>query len=183
LRCNFLGEEFLMGDLLYNFTEWLRTTQLVELALWIGTTKANAALVSFFWAIPIIQVFHLAALSVATGAILMVSLRVYNFAGTGISFADTYRRYVGWIWWALLTLVVTGLLMIIAEPVRELINPLFWIKMVLAVVLGFSILAYLKTVAKNDAGVAPSGRGMAILVVVIWIAMIFCGRWIAYAPV
>lgn len=172
-----------MGDLLYNFTEWLRTTQLVELALWIGTTKANALLVNSFWAIPIIQVIHIAALSVATGSILMTNLRVYNMAGSGVSFADTHRRYAPWIWYALLTLVVTGFLMIIAEPVRELVNPIFWIKMVAAVFLGFSILAYLKTVAKNDAGVAPSGRALAIFIVVIWILMIFCGRWIAYAPV
>lgn len=172
-----------MGDLLYNFTEWLRTTQLVELALWIGTTKANAALVSSFWAIPIIQVFHILGLSMATGAILLTHLKVYNMAGTGISFAETHRRYAPWIRWSIVVLVISGFLMIIAEPVRELVNPIFWIKMVLFVVLGTSILAYLKTVAKNDAGVAPSGKGMAIFIVVIWIAMIFCGRWIAYAPV
>lgn len=172
-----------MGDLLYNFTEWLRTTQLVELALWIGTTQANAWLVNHFWAIPIIQVFHISALSAATGAILMTNLRLFNSAGAGVSFADTHRRYAPWIWWSLVVLVVSGLLMIIAEPVRELVNPIFWIKMVLAVVLGVSIVTYLKTVARNDAGVAPSGKGIAILIVVVWIAMIFCGRWIAYAPV
>jgi hypothetical protein len=172
-----------MGDLTYNLAEWLRTTQLVELALWIGTTKANAALVSQFWAIPIIQVIHIIALSMATGSILMIHAKVYNMAGTGISFADTQKRYSKVIWYSLLTLALTGLLMIVAEPVRELINPVFWLKMIVVVLTILLIQAYLKGLARNDNGVPASGRGVAILISVCWIIMIFCGRWIAYTPV
>lgn len=172
-----------MGDLSYNLAEWLRTTQLVELALWIGTTKANAALVSQFWAIPVIQVVHIIALSLATGSILMVHAKVYNAAGKGISFADTQARYSKVIWYCLLTLLASGLLMIVAEPVRELINPVFWLKMIVLVLVVLLIQGYLKGLARNDNGVPASGRGVAVVITVCWILMIFCGRWIAYTAV
>lgn len=172
-----------MGDLTYNLAEWLRTTQLVELALWIGTTKFNAILVNQFWAIPVIQVIHIIALSMATGSILMIHAKVYNLAGTGISFADTQKRYAKVIWYSLLVLVLSGLLMIIAEPVRELINPVFWLKMIVVILTIVLLQAYLKGLARNDTGVPVSGRGVAIVISVFWIVMIFCGRWIAYTPV
>jgi putative copper export protein len=172
-----------MGDLTYNLAEWLRTTQLVELALWIGTTKFNALIVNEFWAIPVIQVVHIIALSMATGSILMVNLKVYNAAGNGVSFEDTRRRFAPWIWYSLLTLLCTGLLMIIAEPVRELINPAFWLKMITLVITSLLILNYLKGLGRNAEGVPASGRGIAIVIVLCWILMIFCGRLIAYTPV
>ena len=58
-----------MGDMLYNFTEWLRSTQLTELSLWIADTGLSNLIVTNFWAIPIIQVFHILSLAAAFGAV------------------------------------------------------------------------------------------------------------------
>ena len=52
-----------MGDLLYNFTEWLRSTQLTELALWISDSGLTLWIVSNFWILPVIQVLSLIHIS------------------------------------------------------------------------------------------------------------------------
>jgi len=174
-----------MGDFLYNFTEWLRTTQLVELALWISDTGLSMWIVTHFWAIPIIQVFHILAISASFASVLMINARMFGIAGSS-SMAETSRRYTRALWWALVVLVVTGFLMIMGEPVRELINPIFWIKMGL-VVFGILITIWFhKGVIKHVAAgrdIVGTDKATALFLVVLWCVIMLCGRWIAYAPV
>lgn len=175
-----------MMDMLYQFTEWLRTTPLVELSLWISDTWLCQWIGSNFWAIPILQVFHILSIAAAFGAIVMINLRIFSLAGTDRSFAETERRYVRWIWWALLVLLISGLGMIIGEPIRELINPIFWIKMVLVIFAIFVSLAFHGRAMKRLAGGAAVSGGTkvaALFIIVLWCVIMLCGRWIAYAPV
>jgi len=174
-----------MGDMLFNLTEWIRTTQLVELALWISDTGLSGWIVTHFWAIPIIQVFHILAIAASFASILMINARMFNIAGSS-SMAETSRRYIRVLWWSLVVLIITGIGMIIGEPVRELINPIFWIKMVL-VVFGILITIWFhKGVLKHVAAgrdIVATDKTTAVFLVILWMVIMTCGRWIAYAPV
>jgi hypothetical protein len=175
-----------MGDLLYSFTEWLRSTWLTEFSLWLSDTSWSQWLDTHFWAIPILQCIHILAIGAAFGAIVMVNLRIYKLAETDRTFAETGHRYVRWIWWSLLVLLITGIGMTIAEPIRELINPVFWIKMPLVVVAVLVSLAFHGRVLRRLAAGATPGAGTkltAILIIILWCVIMLCGRWIAYAPV
>ena len=175
-----------MSDLLFNFTEWLRTTPLIDLAFWIGDTPLSLWIVTHFWAIPILQCFHILAIAAAFGAIIMVNLRIFNLAGVDRTMAETERRYIRWIWWSLLVLVLSGIGMIVGEPIRELINPIFWIKMVLVVVAILVSLAFHGRVMRRlSAGGTVTGgiKAGALFIIILWCVIMLCGRWIAYAPV
>ena len=175
-----------MGDLLFSFTEWLRSTPLTELALWIGETSLSLWLVERFWSIPIVQVIHILAIAASFGAVLMINLRIFGLAGTERTMAETERRYTRWIWWSLVVLALSGLVLIIAEPIRELINPIFWIKMGLVIVaVATSIWFHGKVMRRLAGGGAVTGgiKAGAIFIIVLWCVIILCGRWIAYAPV
>ena len=181
-----IGEAFLRGELLYSFTEWLRSTPLTEFSLWISETSLSLWIASHFWAIPIIQVFHILALAAGFGAVLMVALRIFGFAGTDRTMAETERRYIGWIWGALLVLLLSGLGLIIGEPVRELINPIFWIKMGLVIVAILASLWFHRKVVRRLAGgeaVTAGIKAGAVFIIILWCVIMLCGRWIAYAPV
>jgi len=179
------GEDCLMDDLLFQFTEWLRSTWLTNLALWIDETSAREWIVTHFWAIPIIQCIHILAIAASFASILMINARMFNVAGSS-SMADTANRYIRVLWWALLVLILSGLAMIIGEPVRELINPYFWIKMGLVV---FGILVSIwfhKGVLKHVAAgrdIVASDKATAVFLVILWMMIMYCGRFIAYAPV
>jgi len=175
-----------MGDLLFEFTEWLRSTQLTELSLAIGETPFSLWLQTNFWAIPIIQVIHILSIAAGFGAVLMVTLRLFERAGTDRTIAETERRYIRWIWGALVFLVMSGLLLIIAEPIRELINPIFWIKVGLIVTVIVVSLAFHGRVMRRLAtGGAVTGwiKLSSVLIIILWCATMLAGRWIAYAPV
>lgn len=175
-----------MGDLLFSFTEWLRSTQLTELSLDISETSLSLWLQTNFWAIPIIQVVHILALAAGFGAVLMVTLRLFGVAGTDRTIAETERRYIRWIWWALVVLAISGLGLIIAEPIRELINPIFWIKVALVItVVTVSLLFHGRVMRRLSTGgeVTAGIRVASVLIIILWCVTMLAGRWIAYAPV
>ena len=174
-----------MGDLLYSFTEWLRTTQLVELALWLSETSLSNWIVTNFWTIPIIQVFHILAISASFASVLMINARMFGIAGSS-SMADTANRYIRVLWWALAVLVITGFLMIVGEPVRELINPIFWIKMGLVVLGVLAAIWFHRGVLRHVAGgreIVAADKATGVFLILLWMVIMLCGRWIAYAPV
>lgn len=178
-----------MGDLLYDFTEWLRGTFLVDLSLWISDTALSDWIVTRFWMIPIFQVIHILAIAAAFGAALMMSLRIMNLAGGALSVPETGRRYFPWLWWGLVALVISGLFMIAGEPVRELINPIFWMKMFGIVLLIGLTIAFQRSVVRQAEAVGTAWRASgglqasAFLLLVLWCLIMAGGRWIAYAPV
>jgi len=178
-----------MGDLLYAITEWLRTTQLVELSIWISNTPMSLAIQTHFWAIPTIQTFHIMALAGLFGSALLMNLRIVGLSGGTSTLPQTIGRYVPWIWWGLLVLLITGFLLMVGEPVRELINPIFWIKMILVIIAALSNLWFQARVRRKSAawdsgtGGRIAIRSAAVALILLWCAIMVAGRWIAYAPV
>src|SRR6187402_3520862 len=142
------GEESsLMGDLLFNFTEWLRNTWLNELALSISESAPTIWIGEHFYAIPIFQVIHILAISASFASVLMMNARMLNLAGHG-TLQETTARYLSVIWWSLAVLILSGALMIIGEPIRELINAVFWVKMILFVTALLFTIWFHKSMAK-----------------------------------
>ena len=92
----------------------------LPLSVWIG---------SHFFAIPVLQTLHILAIAAAFGSVLMINFRILKLSGDDRPLEQTASRYVPWIWASLAVLLVSGLALIVGEPVRELINPIFWIKM------------------------------------------------------
>ena len=61
-----------------------------------------------FWAIPIIQVIHILAISASFASILMINARMFGIAGSS-TMAETASRYIRVLWWALVVLVLSGI--------------------------------------------------------------------------
>ena len=174
-----------MGDLLFNFTEWLRNTWLNELALTISESAPTIWIGEHFWAIPIFQVIHILAIAASFASILMINARMFNIAGSS-TMADTANRYIRVLWWALVVLILSGIAMIIGEPVRELINPIFWIKMALVIFGVLIAIWFHKGVLKHVAAgrdIVATDKATGAFLVMLWCVIMLCGRWIAYAPV
>jgi hypothetical protein len=86
----------------------------------------------------------------------------------------------------LAALLVTGALMVIGEPVRELVTVSFWLKMSLIVVGTVIAAIFLRTLRKHEQGWEDtitkrlSIKLMAIFTFLIWLAIVVLGRMIAY---
>lgn len=180
-----------MGDLLYSITEWLRATPLSDFALDMSESPLTLWIVTHFWAIPILQVTHILGIAGSFSAVLMLNLRVFNLAGHA-TLAETSRRYTRVLWWSLCVVILSGGLMLFGDTVRNLLNSIFWIKMVLVVIGILSAIAFAWSLRRQLAAGGGGGGGevvgggtkaAALFLVILWCVIMLCGRWIAYAPV
>ncbi|GGD47458.1 hypothetical protein GRI62_08690 [Erythrobacter arachoides] len=178
-----------MGDFFFEWTEWLRNTFLLDWAFWMQETGISRVMVENFWGVPLAQVMHILSIALGFGATLMLTLRINDLAGGTRTVPQVSARYLPWIWWALVFIAVSGVLMLFAEPVRNMINAIFWFKMIsLALLLAVTIIFQRGVRAQAHAG-GPQWRANALVrttswvVVVLWCLVMVGGRWIAYAPV
>jgi hypothetical protein len=179
--------EFL-ANWLFAFTEWLRTTWMNDFAIWLSNTRFSLFFSEHWYMIPGLQTIHIISIAMGFVSVLMISFRILGFSGKSLTVNRTVERYLPWIWWALGGLVFSGAFLVISEPIRDLVNPIFWPKMVgvltvFAVSLWFARTAWLST-GKWETGETSSGvRVAAFCIILLWLFVILCGRWIAYAPV
>ena len=116
----------------------------------------------------------------------MVDLRILGLAGTDQTLKETTNRFGPWLTGALCVLLATGLLMVVGEPVRELITISFWVKMFLVAVGTLIASIFQIVLRKHDQHWQDelihrvSIKGLAILTFLIWVAIIVLGRLIAY---
>lgn len=147
---------------------------------WLSATAFSQAIQVTSWAIPGIQTVHIIALAALFACALVLALR---FAGRGLSAEPLHQlaaRFVPAIWLLLLALLVSGSLLIVAEPGRTITNPVFYVKMVmLAVVLAITL--WLARAARRELE-QPSSLHVfgAALTIVLWAGIMVAGRFIAY---
>lgn len=178
-----------IGDLVFQGAELLRTTRLVEFSLSLSDSSLSLWLQDHFYAIPAFQTLHILAIAVLFSSSLLMGLRVFGVNGRDQGLEAAYRRYRPWIWSSLAVLVLSGAILVIAEPVRNLTNPVFWTKMTLLVIGALGTLGLQSGIRRrmDTWDVSPAGhatlRSGAAVLIVLWCLVIAGGRWIAYAPI
>jgi hypothetical protein len=128
----------------------------------------------------LLQVIHLLTMGVVIGSVLIIALRIHGLAYVEEPLQQTWRRFAAWFWRALAVMAVTGIVMAIAEPLREASALSFWLKMTL-VVSGTVGMLCLKRMANRTAEpTTASMRHLAKLVLLAWMLALFLGRAIGY---
>ena len=157
---------------------------MIEFAEWLGSTPLSIGVQSRTWLTPLLQSIHILMIGIVFVSILVVALRVLGRMRTEESLTAVWRRFAPWLWPALVVMALTGIVLIIGEPVRESTATSFWLKMAL-IAIGVSSAAFfgrsVRSAANGGAGEASAGaRFAAVATVVLWLAIIFFGRAIAY---
>jgi hypothetical protein len=163
---------------LNSFAEWLSAT---APSVFIQTHES--------WMLPFIQSLHIIGIGTAVGSALMITLRVLGWVGTDQSLLATQRRFGPWLTGALFLLLASGGLLIVAEPVRELITFSFWLKMACVATMAVIAASFQASVRRHGQQweqTLVSRRGVrlaAMLTFVLWGCIIILGRLIAYGHV
>jgi hypothetical protein len=146
---------------------------------WLSATAFSQSIQTSAWAIPGIQTVHLVALALTFTAAIIVSLRFAGFGITSEPLAQLASRYTGLIWKLLVVLLISGSLLITAEPGRTITNPVFYLKMGMLAAVIVATLWLVSRAKRGSAATAPQ-KIVAALAVMLWIGIIFAGRMIAY---
>ncbi len=158
-----------------------------DFAAWLSTTDPSLFMQAHeAWIIPVIQSLHIVGIGIVVGSSMMMSLRVLGWIGTDQTLLATQRRFGPWLAAALYLLLATGSLLVIAEPVRELITISFWLKMVCVALLAALAIAFQVSVRsqgprwEQTLARRRSVQLAAVLVFVVLGCVILLGRLIAY---
>lgn len=161
---------------------------MVEFLIGLGQSPLSLAMATSPWVVPTMQSIHIMSIAVIFISVLVTALRVMGLAWGGASIRTTADRFAPWAWTALIVLAATGIILILAEPLREIVAISFWVKMCLLVVAITISVRFLRDVRSNpvhaiaDTPIDPVARRNAIVTICIWVAIIFMGRFIAYDP-
>jgi hypothetical protein len=125
---------------------------------------------------PIVQTVHLVGIALVMASVVVVSLRTLGLIAKAQSASVMQARLLPWLWVALVVMLLSGFVFVLARPARYLYNPVFGIKLALltvAVVAAFAL-------SRLDVD-SKAARAVAACSLVLWTGVVLAGRWIAYA--
>jgi hypothetical protein len=156
------------------------------LCVWIDQTQLSQWMQVTNWVVPTVQTVHILAIAVVASSALMIDLRLIGVFWADRPMRDVSARFLPLVWWPLLILLITGLIMVISEPARSLKNPAFQLKMALLIgaliITGIFQFLQRRNSRFVDLHKAPRAAALTVAIVsmLLWSAIIFAGRWIAY---
>jgi hypothetical protein len=160
--------------MLQSFSAWLEATPLSSIVQNVG------------WIIPLGQIVHILCLSIVLSSVVLLDFRLLGVGSTRVSIAGMARRFTPWLWSALVLMALSGTVLIVGEPKRDLVNPVFWTKMgllVCAIALTVSFQYSINRNAKywdENRNLKLPARLLAVVSLGLWLAIAVCGRFIAY---
>ena len=159
------------------------TGMMRELSNWIVVQPFSIYLQNMHNMIPVVQTLHIFAIAAVLSSAAMIDLRVLGLVSRDRPLPSILRRFEPGIWLGLGALALTGAALIIAEPARSLLALQFQAKMAM-VVMGVAVSVALRRMmsgAGSDEKSPIAAKILAVVSLLIWIAVIALGRWIAYA--
>ncbi|MFY3383058.1 hypothetical protein [Paracidovorax sp. MALMAid1276] len=136
-----------------------------------------AALRTHAWAYPALEVVHIVGIALLLGNLVLLELRVWG-RGAALPVKDLARLSLSLAVCGFALVAVSGLLMFATQPSELLSNRAFTLKMLLLMLAGCNAAWFhgRGSLARLD-GMA---RALMLVSTLIWLAVVVCGRWIAY---
>ena len=150
---------------------------------WAEATTLGEMIRTSPWAFAVIESFHLLALSVIGGAVLIVDLRLLGFGLRKQPIADVARDARPWFVGSLIVMVVTGVGLFLSEPMKCYHSTAFAVKMTcLALVIVFTFTVRTKVTMADEGRVRPPWQKLVALVsLALWFGVGAGGRWIGFS--
>jgi hypothetical protein len=153
---------------------------------WIDTHTLSTALHESLFMYPLIESTHVLTLLLFAGSTAMLDLRLLGLVLRHVPVSDFVERMLPWTRAGFAVMVVTGVLLTYAIPVRTYQSVWFRAKMIMLVLAAINIYVFhyrvYPGVADWDAGVRPpwKARRAGLASLILWAGIIVSGRFIAY---
>jgi hypothetical protein len=156
-----------------------------EFAQWLEMTPVSVTIKSVTWIVPAVQSVHIITIGIVFVSLLSIAMRVLGWTRMDQAFSAVMDRFTTWIRNGLVVLAVTGAILVLGEPIRELMSLSFWLKMSLIVIGATSAWLFSRSLrplvrAGREPQFSPAAKSAAMVTVLLWLAIIFLGRAIAY---
>ena len=129
------------------------------------------------WAYPVLEIVHIVGIAMLLGNLVLLELRVFG-RGRNLPVADLARLSLGVALVGFSLAALSGGVMFATRPLELLSNRAFTLKMVLLLTAACNAAWFhgRQSLDKLDL----TARALMVVSTLIWIAIVACGRWIAY---
>jgi uncharacterized membrane protein SirB2 len=150
---------------------------------WCENTSIGEAIRASLWLFPAIESFHLLALAVIGGAVLVVNLRLLGFGFQRQPVAQLWRDTRPWMLGSLSVMLVSGMLLFTSEAVKLYYHEAFWVKMTsLLLSILFTFTVHRKVALADEGRVRPFwSKTAALISILLWTGVGVGGRWIGFS--
>jgi hypothetical protein len=132
------------------------------------------------WIFPVVQAFHLVAVALFIGAILVINLRMLGAGFKEQPLAKVARDARPWIIWGFVFIFVTGLPQLMQNASREYYSEFFWMKMeflAAGLILTAITLAYM-TKQANETRTGVGAKLTGLVALGVWAGVVIPARLI-----
>lgn len=129
------------------------------------------------WAYPVLEMIHIIGIALLVGNLVLLELRVFGL-GASLPVRELGRLSLSLAVAGFSLAAASGLLMFASQPAELLANRAFTLKMLLLFVAGCNAAIFhaRRSLDRLDA----TARALMLSSTVIWLAVVACGRSIAY---
>jgi magnesium-transporting ATPase (P-type) len=152
---------------------------------WLAATPVSELFANLGWFVPAVQTIHILAIAAVLTMVTMLNFRLLRLTHAGPGLQSMARAFLPWVWVTLAVLLVSGILLTVTEPARELMNNAFRIKMLLVLMLvavTFKLQSQLRRKPHEwESAARPPFASTAIAVgsLVLCVSIVIAGRLIA----
>jgi hypothetical protein len=153
---------------------------------WLASTGWSIALHESLYMYPLVESAHVLTLCLFVGFAVMLDLRLLGFTLRAVPVSEMLDRVLPWTKVGFVVMMATGALLFYAIPVRNYQNIFFRIKILMLLFSGLNVWMFHWRVERRMADwdldpIAPkAARVSAVVSLVLWSAVVICGRMIAY---
>jgi len=159
---------------------------MLSMCRWLQDTHIGTSIHESIWVFPIIETIHVLALSISVGLLLVSDLRLMGYIMVRRPVSEVYEQIKPWMFIGFAIMVVTGILLFWCQAVKAYTSIFFRVKVVLLLLAAINAVAFergiYRQVEKWDNSLVPplEARLAGWLSLIFWIAIITCGRTMAY---
>ncbi|HEY1760469.1 MAG TPA: DUF6644 family protein [Bryobacteraceae bacterium] len=147
---------------------------------WVDMTRISTFIKGTTWVFPLVETIHILALAVLLGSVFLINLRLLGIAVRRWSPAQILEQVRSLVNWSVVIILITGVLLFIAEPRKLFDSAAFGPKMIfLAAALLFQYTLYPR-VRSMQAQIPIWGRLLAVVSLTLWFGVAVCGRAIGF---
>lgn len=146
---------------------------------------SEAIRTDYFW-FPFFESIHVIAITLVVGSIFIVDLRLLGITSNKKPVTELAKEVLPWTWGLFMVAVGAGTMMFISKATSYYDDVFFRYKMLFILLAGVNMAVFhlftFKSVAQWDQDV-PTLLGAKIaggLSMLLWIVVVFCGRWVGF---
>lgn len=157
-------------------------TLILHFCQWCNESPWGHGVRDSVWLFPFVEIFHLLALGVLGGTILILNLRLLGFRFPSEPVRELADDVRPWMLGSLAVMFVSGFLLFCTEAVKMYGSPAFRFKMIfLLLAVAFTFTIHWKFITSDDARFSRFWRAVAAIVsLVLWAGVGLGGRAIGY---